>query len=163
MASGTQHDRATILLSIAMGTATLPVNPSSAIPLALGCLANLYLSPDLDQANTGYKCKAWHRWRRLFPPVAWYWKLYAKAIPHHRHWSSHGPIIGTLGRLLPALVVWAYFNFEMVWPLLWQLLRTQDISLVFLAFPAWVVWGFVGLVAADTLHLVMDWLWSEFR
>ena len=52
-------------------------------------LGGLYLSPDLD-----LKSNPWKRWGVL----RFIWLPYQR-IPH-RHWLSHAPIVGSIGRLL---------------------------------------------------------------
>ena len=52
-------------------------------------LGGLYLSPDLD-----LKSLPWKRWGAL----RFLWIPYQR-IPH-RHWLSHAPIVGSIGRLL---------------------------------------------------------------
>jgi uncharacterized metal-binding protein len=54
-------------------------------------LAGMYLSPDLDLVSRPYK-----RWGFL----QWLWLPYQRLIPRHRHWLSHGPVIGSAVRLL---------------------------------------------------------------
>jgi uncharacterized metal-binding protein len=52
-------------------------------------LGGLYLSPDLD-----LKSLPWKRWGIL----RFLWLPYQR-IPH-RHWLSHAPVVGSIGRLL---------------------------------------------------------------
>jgi uncharacterized metal-binding protein len=93
MASGRNHDRAItattpiiLATAIAMGHADvgLIVTPSY-------YLAGMYLSPDLDLISRPYK-----RWGFL----RCLWLPYQKLIPRHRRWLSHGPVVGSLVRLL---------------------------------------------------------------
>ena len=53
-------------------------------------VSGLIFGPDLDLYSFHYK-----RWGKL----RWLWKPYQKAIKHRSIWS-HGPIVGTIGRLL---------------------------------------------------------------
>ena len=53
-------------------------------------VSGLIFGPDLDLYSFHYK-----RWGKL----RWLWKPYQKAIKHRSIWS-HGPIIGTVGRIL---------------------------------------------------------------
>ena len=52
--------------------------------------SGLIFGPDLDLYSFHYK-----RWGKL----RWLWRPYQKAIKHRSIWS-HGPIIGTIGRIL---------------------------------------------------------------
>ncbi len=54
-------------------------------------LAGMYLSPDLDLISRPFK-----RWGLL----RFLWLPYQRLIPRHRHWLSHGPVIGSGVRLL---------------------------------------------------------------
>jgi uncharacterized metal-binding protein len=53
-------------------------------------VSGLIFGPDLDLYSFHYK-----RWGKL----RWLWKPYQKAIKHRSIWS-HGPIVGTVGRIL---------------------------------------------------------------
>lgn len=112
---------------------------------ALGCLAGIVLTPDLD-VDDG--CLSMHVIRRLFGRVAgWLWQVfwtpYALAMPH-RSFLSHGPIVSTLIRL-------AYIG---AW-------ATAAIWFFKLPMPSWSplwLWAFGGLVVSDSTHTAMDWL-----
>jgi uncharacterized metal-binding protein len=106
MASGRNHDRAIYFATpIVFGVGT------SYFGIELGLIAGaahyvggLMLSPDLDLVSRPYK-----RWGFL----RWLWLPYQRLIPRHRHWLSHGPVIGSAVRLLylAALVspIWLVF------------------------------------------------------
>ncbi len=106
MASGKNHDRAiTITTPVLMAAAIASGHADvGLIATASYYLAGMYLSPDLDLISRPYK-----RWGLL----RWLWLPYQKLIPRHRHWLSHGPVIGSLVRLfyLAALVspLWVLF------------------------------------------------------
>lgn len=127
MAQGTVHDRWTIItsVSIMLGAVWYEKIPSlcktvSIIEaLILLACANLfsgfYLSPDLDCVQQ--KCRSWWRWRKL--KLGWWWSLYGKLIPHHRHWLSHGVLIGSILRVLwlcmPLIIgTMALYHFGMI-------------------------------------------------
>jgi uncharacterized metal-binding protein len=93
MASGRNHDR-----SIYFATPIVFGVGSYYFGIELGLIAGaahyvggLMLSPDLDLVSRPYK-----RWGFL----RWLWLPYQRLIPRHRHWLSHGPVIGSLVRLL---------------------------------------------------------------
>lgn len=91
MASGKNHDRsiyiATPILGILSGYYFSPL--LGLIVASSHLLGGLYLSPDLD-----LKSLPWKRWGIL----RFLWIPYQQ-IPH-RHWLSHAPVIGSLGRLI---------------------------------------------------------------
>jgi uncharacterized metal-binding protein len=92
MASGKNHDRAILFTSPIVGI----IGVSYSLELGLiaasaHLLGGLYLSPDLD-----LKSKPFKRWGVLRV----LWLPYQKLIPCHRHWLSHGVIVGSVVRLL---------------------------------------------------------------
>jgi uncharacterized metal-binding protein len=106
MASGRNHDR-----SIYFATPIVFGVGSYYFGIELGLIAGaahyvggLMLSPDLDLISRPYK-----RWGLL----RWLWLPYQRFIPRHRHWLSHGPVIGSIVRLvyLAALIspLWLLF------------------------------------------------------
>ncbi|PQV64540.1 putative metal-binding protein [Abditibacterium utsteinense] len=115
---------------------------------AAGCIAGIFLTPDLDQEGLSHSenilIKATlgigYLWLLL-------WYPYAKLIPH-RSPLSHFPVLGTAIRLL-YLGIWAaipaYFGFRMSAPSpeMWPLLQ----------------WGIFGLALSDLGHFVFDLKW----
>jgi uncharacterized metal-binding protein len=93
MPSGATHDRITLIsLPIASGL-TLLISRSASITLCLAgsfLFSGLMFGPDLDIYSVQFK-----RWGML----RWIWRPYQKSM-RHRSWFSHGPIIGTLIRLV---------------------------------------------------------------
>lgn len=135
---GYHHDRITITLSpfcgigcdlvaLYFGWGTWPVIISGLVGI-VGCLFGLICNPDLDQPGLTSAETKWIK-AGVFGTTfmgAWImiWGLYTKLIPHHRHWSSHAPIIGTLGRVvylaaLPALIIVMSGNGPAAWSLFW--------------------------------------------
>jgi uncharacterized metal-binding protein len=91
--SGRTHDRVTLwsLPFIAGGTLYATTRADLAFWVSGGFLVSgLIFGPDLDLYSFHYK-----RWGKL----RWLWKPYQKAIKHRSIWS-HGPIIGTIGRIV---------------------------------------------------------------
>ncbi len=91
--SGRTHDRVTLwsLPFIAGGTLFITARADLAFWVSGGFLVSgLIFGPDLDLYSFHYK-----RWGKL----RWLWKPYQKAIKHRSIWS-HGPIVGTVGRIL---------------------------------------------------------------
>jgi uncharacterized metal-binding protein len=91
--SGRTHDRVTLwsLPLIAGGTLYTTARADLAFWVSGGFLfSGLIFGPDLDLYSFHYK-----RWGLL----RWMWRPYQKAIKHRSIWS-HGPLIGTIGRIL---------------------------------------------------------------
>lgn len=78
-----------------------------------------------------------------------------KAIPH-RHWLSHCPIVGTLGRLL---------YMTLMGGLIWLLLGRPPLPFVLVNLPAgWIAAFVAGLMVSDTAHWLMDSeLWARLE
>jgi uncharacterized metal-binding protein len=129
---------------------------------AVGALTGVLLSPDLD-VDRGFSGDAYirNRFGRVFEfgwDVFWYpYRKFAK----HGSLISHGPIIGTTGRLLylfVALLIF-YFILKMIFP---HLDVTQEL-----------VWWWetavryrrviVGLAGSDFIHYMLDLLTTEHK
>jgi uncharacterized metal-binding protein len=93
MASGKNHDRAIITTTPILMAAAIASGHADVAIIATASyyLGGMYLSPDLDLVSRPYK-----RWGFL----RWLWLPYQRLIPRHRHWLSHGPVIGSAVRLL---------------------------------------------------------------
>lgn len=108
MASGKEHDTATIYCTPAIMGATFILSPSLNLdPVSTGIIAGvsflfggLYLSPDLD-----IKSNPFYRWKFLR-----FWWIPYQSILHHRSFWSHTPIIGTLVRLIYLFWPMMFFN-----------------------------------------------------
>lgn len=93
MPSGHTHDQITlgILPGLTLGTLVLSRSASLALSLSGAFLfSGLMFGPDLDIYSVQYK--RWG-WLRVI------WRPYQKLL-HHRSWLSHGPLIGTVLRLI---------------------------------------------------------------
>ncbi len=142
MASGRNHDRAI--------TATTPIILATAIASGhsdLGLIATaayylggMYLSPDLDLVSRPFK-----RWGLL----RWLWLPYQRLIPRHRHWLSHGPVVGSLVRLvyLAALVSPVWFLFPGLQQVQWSGVTAPN-AVIF----------FCGVELSALNHLLLDGL-----
>lgn len=93
MPSGRTHDRIT-LWSLPVATAgALAATRSGELALWFSggfLLGGLMLGPDLDVKSRQFK-----RWG----PLRWLWLPYQRGMRHRSFWS-HGPLVGTAGRLL---------------------------------------------------------------
>jgi uncharacterized metal-binding protein len=161
--SGRTHDRVTLwsLPLIASGTLYATARADLAFWVSGGFLfSGLIFGPDLDLYSFHYK-----RWGML----RWMWRPYQKAIKHRSIWS-HGPIVGTIGRIL-YLSLWSILAgllYLGIVQLLWgraytgkQLLTIFQHSidrdkLVYIAL-------FCGLELGAMSHYVSDWLVSTFK
>ena len=152
MASGQDHDRATLIFSAPAGLLSgfwlgWRMGMLTAAAFAWG---GLWLSPDLDTRSRALK-----RWGIL----SWIWHPYRSLIPH-RSLFSHGPLIGTglrlawlLGMLLmgwfglTALPGWSYPTASEGLPVMLGWFRDHPVPLLAVLF---------GLEASAWLHLILD-------
>jgi uncharacterized metal-binding protein len=118
MASGKNHDLAILFTSPIVGIIGVYYSLElGMIAASAHLLGGLYLSPDLD-----LKSKPFKRWGVLRV----LWLPYQKLIPCHRHWLSHGVIVGSVLRLLylAALLLpwWIIFPGlqQVEWAITWQ-------------------------------------------
>ena len=92
MASGKNHDRSIYFATPVVGIIASQYGiEAGVIAASAHLLGGLMLSPDLDLRSRPYK-----RWGLL----RWLWIPYQKLIPRHRHWLSHGVIVGSVVRLV---------------------------------------------------------------
>lgn len=124
MPSGRTHDRITLwtlpLVVAAAGRLTLDWRLTGVVAAGF-LLGGLALGPDLDIHSVQYKRWGWFRW---------IWLPYRGSMRHRSRWS-HGPIIGTVVRVL-YLGVWLGLGGLLVLELLNGLGQTQ------------MTWGEVG-------------------
>jgi uncharacterized metal-binding protein len=93
MATGLTHDRITkiCLPVVAAGGWAFTRNLELTLGLAVSFLfSGLMFGPDLDIQSVQTTRWGW---------LQWLWIPYRKFVPHRSLWS-HGPLVGTLGRLL---------------------------------------------------------------
>ena len=151
MSSGKVHATDSMIISaLALGATVVGCPFEIAAPMSIGALSGTILTPDLDIEN-------WNRAKRVLimrvPVIGYafsiYWYPYGKSIPH-RHWTSHAPVVGTLGRVVYALLpLFVCFGVEAFTtsPLFW--------------------WLVVGLALSDIAHWVRDfgddWVKSLFN
>ncbi len=148
--------KGTILLTIpaAVLAAGWGAGPTGAIACGAGCLAGVFLSPDLDVPSRTRSEYLVYRYLGRVLGAVWFafWWLYARLVPH-RSPFSHWPFIGTMGRFLYIYlfggILWYgatwLFTGSASWMPLFQWLRLPAFS-----------WALVGLTMADTLHFFMD-------
>ncbi len=108
MASGKNHDRITLICLPLLAGMSLATTKNTDLTFWLASsflFSGLMFGPDLDIHSQQYLRWGWLRWL---------WKPYQKSI-RHRSLLSHGPIIGTILRLLYiglwwGLIVFLYLN-----------------------------------------------------
>jgi uncharacterized metal-binding protein len=174
MASGKIHAAATM-----MAAALSPLVLSSGqveldVARAGGCLAGLVLTPDLDIERKTHAHSVVARLGQEFGKLlgkrgrligsaigemlafAWwaFWWPYGRVVPHRSVWS-HGPVIGTLGRLIYLLCLPA-----LMWWLISLAASVSPPQLVLPAYSAPLRQAFWGLVVSDSLHFLFDWMGS---
>ena len=136
--NGRNHDRGIIIGTGVLVAATIPLmNPTITLSLAIGnTLGGLWLSPDLDLAHS----RPSKRWGVL----SWYWDVYRAMCGGHRSWLSHGPFVGSLGRLL-------YLGWP-AWAFGWY--REWD--------DMWMGGILIGVFISEFIHLGSDLLADRF-
>jgi uncharacterized metal-binding protein len=135
--NGKNHDRGILIMSGLIVAATLPTMPALTLPLVIGnTVGGLWLSPDLDLAHS----RPSKRWGLL----AWYWDVYRMLCGRHRSWLSHGPFVGSLGRLL--YIGWPAWVFG--WYHAWD--------------DMWLGGILIGVFVSEFVHLLSDWLADNF-
>ena len=170
MPSGRTHDRITVWTLPLLAAGVLIATKSSRHALlAAGAylFGGLMLSPDLDIHSRPYK-----RWG----PLRWIWLPYRRAM-HHRSMLSHGPIVGTVFRLLYLLswallfwVIWVVAVAQLLEPRNWWSLSLtqldnslQELLSVTSAYPAEAVTLFLGLELGGMSHSLSDWSVSHWK
>jgi uncharacterized metal-binding protein len=166
MPNGVTHDRITLTCLPIIGGVTLLVtqNPGIALSLSSSFLfSGLMFGPDLDIHSVQFK-----RWG----PLRWIWLPYRKSL-QHRSWLSHGPIVGTILRLLYLgcwIVLFSAVTFSLCtlnhWTsLIWQnaLGTVQTVFHSIFERHTWEIWAsLAGLELGAMSHSVSDGLGSAW-
>jgi uncharacterized metal-binding protein len=93
MASGKNHDRITLIGLPLVAAVSLAITKSTDLTFWIASsflFSGLMFGPDLDIYSRQYQRWGWLRWL---------WLPYQRCI-RHRSILSHGPIVGTIGRIL---------------------------------------------------------------
>jgi uncharacterized metal-binding protein len=117
---------------------------------AFGAFLGLILEPDLDQDKQAAPLGIMRETGGNTLAKLWqfYWSPYARAIPHRSLWS-HGPVIGTLGRVLYCFPLYAIPL--LTWTYFFGFPESQFFAIL------------VGLCWVDLLHFIMDfWIPRRF-
>ncbi|MEM6255127.1 MAG: metal-binding protein [Cyanobacteria bacterium P01_D01_bin.156] len=163
MPSGKNHDRITLwLLPVVLAGAfmlTLDIALTVLVSIAF-LIGGFMMGPDLDIQSVQYR-----RWG----PIRWIWYPYQVAVKHRSVWS-HGPLIGTILRVV-YLALWiALFTIIGIvainhfWQaqLSWSLLEPVLIQLALRYWPIGLA-ILVGLELGALSHYTSDWLVSSFK
>ncbi|MGB7565533.1 MAG: metal-binding protein [Prochlorococcaceae cyanobacterium] len=154
MASGREHDRLTVLLSMPFALLWWPVLGPAGVATALVSflVGGLWLSPDLDTPSNPTR-----RWG----PLALLWLPYRKLL-RHRSSLSHTPLVGTAGRLLYLTVLLMLAQGLVLQPLGLAQGLTGPSGALAATEQLWrqqrplVLLALVGLEASAWLHLLQD-------
>ncbi|MCM1984063.1 metal-binding protein [Lyngbya confervoides] len=164
MPSGQTHDRITWIGFPLVSAGTLALTQAWDLAIATGScflFSGLMFGPDLDIVSRQYR-----RWGYL----RWIWLPYQRRL-RHRSWLSHGPVIGTVLRVL-YLGGWG-FGLLMLVAVFWAIAQGQSWNryLVWVR-PAWTLSPsllnrlmamFLGLELGAMSHSLSDWLVSGWK
>lgn len=163
MSSGRTHDRITLwtLPLVVLFAFRATLDGWLTVVVCLGFLLSGWMfGPDLDIHSVQYKRWGWLRW---------IWLPYRGSMRHRSRWS-HGPIIGTVVRVL-YLSVWlgmmglvgvALLNRLGHTALSWGDVGTGLMAILRTRWPLWVAL-LVGLELGALSHYAADWLSSEWK
>ena len=163
MPSGKEHDRITLWLLplVVIGTFLITVDMPTAVIVAVSfLLSGFMMGPDLDIQSVQYR-----RWG----PIRWIWYPYQVLVKHRSKWS-HGPIIGTLVRVI-YLAAWVVLFMVLgvlainhLWQaqLSWALMRPVLRDLFVPYAQEWLAL-LVGLELGALSHYTSDWLASAIK
>jgi uncharacterized metal-binding protein len=156
MPSGRVHSSSTVSLAVASFGLVFYYthDPKIALAFSLGAASGVFLTPDLDiELQIASKIAISRTFGKVIGKL-WYifWWPYGKLLPH-RSWISHFPVISTLIRLI-------YLFFLPIFIILST--NTTQFGEI-LDFLYNIRHAIYGLVAADTLHFIMDIISTEIK
>lgn len=154
MSSGIVHARASVMLAAGFVTYGLVTRDWAAVQYATGALIGTLVSPDNDvdagNLSYAYMAKVGKLPERLWSGI---WFMYRRSLKHGGE-LSHFPVISTLGR-----IAYLYFFLLVIPYLALTIFIPYNLNTEF----AWwvakiaVYWKVVvGLMAADTIHYILD-------
>lgn len=168
MPSGRTHDRLTLWsLPVVAGGSWLISRQSDLSLVLSGCylFAGLMFGPDLD-----VRSRQSQRWG----PLHWLWIPYRRCL-RHRSWFSHGPLLGTAGRVC-YLALWGGLVLVIVegaialgsggdWAsLLSRLGQHQRLLWLWMqAHPTVLMSALIGLELGAMSHSLSDWAGSIWK
>ncbi len=145
MPSQKVHDVSCLAAAALVASAGVVLWNMPLLAVSAGTAMGIFIHPDWDYAEArGVLAE--------LGPLRYLVKPYGLLVPH-RHWFSHLPVVGTLGRvlyiMLPLLLLG--FGFPGGNPIP-ALLRNR-----------YFWFGLLGLSLADTLHFVLDMVQTGFK
>ena len=163
MPSGQTHDRITLWSLPVVAGFTFEQTQSGNLTLLVSggfLFGGLMFGPDLDIYSRQYQRWGWLRW---------IWLPYQKTL-RHRSFLSHGPIIGTMLRVL-YLAIWlgtsgmlilkiAQVGWGVGWS--WQPIA-QFLRASLIHYSAEWIALYLGLELGAVSHIVSDWSGSTYR
>ncbi|MDY6937219.1 MAG: metal-binding protein [Cyanobacteriota bacterium] len=177
MPSGRTHDRVTLWSLPLVASLTFARTQSDRLTLLVAggfLFGGLMFGPDLDIRSRQYQRWGWLRWM---------WLPYQKSL-RHRSMLSHGPILGTLLRLvylaawiailgISMILTWAAVQQLGGWIENWQVWADRTLARVGTGVVRslrvysgeWLAWG-LGVEIGAMSHSVCDWgssLYKRFR
>ncbi|MGF1569092.1 MAG: metal-binding protein [Nodosilinea sp.] len=163
MSSGRTHDRITLwaLPLVVVLTFSVTLDGWLTVIVCLGfLLGGWLLGPDLDIHSVQYKRWGWLRW---------IWLPYRGSMRHRSRWS-HGPLVGTVVRVLylsvwlalGGLIVVDVLNSQGRTALTWGDLANRVGGGLRAYWPLWLAL-LVGLELGALSHYAADWLSSTWK
>ena len=169
MPNADTHDRITYLfvpITFAAAQWYWQVPVLALIATATMLFAGLMFGPDLDLHSRPYR-----RWG----PLRFLWKPYQAAL-EHRSKFSHGPLLGTIIRIVYFLAVFTFVGSLVLYvqqyyvhgaPTTWfeQYLRVRDDVVAYWQGTnrEYMVAGFAGLWLGALTHTAADLIWSSLK
>ena len=156
MPSGKTHDRVNIASTVMAGVVGIKMGFGvyDVLAFSLGSLvATFWFSPDLDLSYS----KPVKRWGKL----SFIWLPYSLLIPHRG--ISHVPVVGILTRFGYIFVIFATLWFLLTGNLYNLELLPSKLKPSLLFNNPYILPFLLGILFADTLHILLDWIWSLNR
>ncbi len=156
MPSGKTHDRVNIVSTAILGyfAYSRGMGLDEVVAFCLGSLvATFWFSPDLDLSYS----KPVKRWGRL----SFIWRPYSLIVPHRG--ISHVPVLGILTRFGYIFVIFLFFWFLIAGTLYNLGLSPPQLKPLSIFKNPYFIPFLLGILFADTLHIVLDWVWSSLK
>lgn len=155
MSDGKTHDKVTQYISVAAPIVVGLVYFSDERLIAMTCLAfsgcqlQRYCSPDTDVNHGFYGLYIAKRDFGIYLGYIWDIIIFALRIVPHRHWLSHGPVVGTFIRLSYLYLV--FYLITRFAPEYFIYITLENIE-YFAIFS-------IGFLMGDLGHLWFDYVW----
>lgn len=152
VASGKQHFNATLGLGVVLTLVATFINPLYILTTIYASVTALFVHPDCDLESTSYSERMIQQWSNKIIPywlshflmksyqIIWY--VYA-IFTIHRGWTSHFPIVGTIGR--------AIYLYGIFW-----LINVHFEIVSKITYSHELLWFISVIAISDILHFLMD-------